>query len=127
MQLANQNYNIYCDESCHLENDHQKAMVLGAAWCPVGKTREIAIRLREIKQKHGLAQNFEIKWTKISPAKKEFYLDFLDSKPVFQGRRLGLKRHPLSQGKEATFWHMISEGTTEEKRTPDFRRCERIR
>ena len=22
-------YNIYCDESCHLENDSQKAMVLG--------------------------------------------------------------------------------------------------
>ena len=23
-------YNIYCDESCHLPNDHQQAMVLGA-------------------------------------------------------------------------------------------------
>ncbi len=23
-------FNIYCDESCHLENDRQKAMVLGA-------------------------------------------------------------------------------------------------
>lgn len=56
-----------------------------------------------------------------------FRQDFVDSKPVFQGRRLGLKRHPLSQGKEATFWHMTSEGTTEEDRTPDFRRCERIR
>ena len=25
---------IYCDESCHLENDGMKAMVLGALWCP---------------------------------------------------------------------------------------------
>ena len=25
-------YNIYCDESCHLENDCEKAMVLGAIW-----------------------------------------------------------------------------------------------
>lgn len=25
----NQIYNIYCDESCHLENDHQTIMVLG--------------------------------------------------------------------------------------------------
>ena len=47
--------------------------------------------------------------------------------PRFQGRRLGLKRHPLSQGKEATFWHMTSEGRDEESRIPDFRRCERIR
>ena len=39
-----------------------------------------------------------------------FKRDFVDSKPVFQGRRLGLKRHPLTNGKEATFWHMISEG-----------------
>ena len=31
-------YNVYCDESCHLENDGQKAMVLGAIWCPLEKT-----------------------------------------------------------------------------------------
>jgi hypothetical protein len=56
-----------------------------------------------------------------------FKQDFIDSKPVFQGRRLGLKRHPMTNGKEATFWHMIQEGAVEEERTPDFRRCERIR
>ncbi|SHO52989.1 hypothetical protein [Desulfopila aestuarii] len=56
-----------------------------------------------------------------------FKRDFIDSKPVFQGKRLGLKRYPLSQGKEATFWHMTSEGSDEENRIPDFRRCERIR
>jgi hypothetical protein len=56
-----------------------------------------------------------------------FKKDFIDNKPMFQGRRLGLKRHPLTKGKEATFWHMISEGLVEEKRIPDLRRCERIR
>jgi hypothetical protein len=56
-----------------------------------------------------------------------FRQDFVDSKPVFQGRRLGLKRHPMSHGKEAIFWHMIQEGETEEDRVPDLRRCERIR
>jgi len=71
-------FNIYCDESCHLENDHQKAMVLGAVWCPLDKTREIAVRLREIKKKHGLAPDFEVKWTKVSPAKTELYLDLID-------------------------------------------------
>ena len=78
MQQPNQTYNIYCDESCHLENDHQKAMVLGGIWCPLDKTREIAVRLREIKQKHGLPADFEVKWIKISPAKQSFYLDLLD-------------------------------------------------
>jgi hypothetical protein len=28
----NKTYNIYCDESCHLENDKQEVMVLGAVW-----------------------------------------------------------------------------------------------
>jgi hypothetical protein len=49
-----------------------------------------------------------------------FKQDFIDSKPVFQGRRLGLKRHPMTDGKEATFWHMTSEGQDEENRTPTF-------
>jgi hypothetical protein len=31
------------------------------------------------------------------------------------------------QGKEATFWHLISEGELESDRLPDLRRCERIR
>jgi len=29
--------NIYCNESCHLEHDRQKVMVLGAIWCPLEK------------------------------------------------------------------------------------------
>lgn len=71
-------FNIYCDESCHLEHDRQQVMVLGAVWCPLAKSREIAVRLREIKQKHGLSPHFEAKWTKISPAKTQFYLDLVD-------------------------------------------------
>lgn len=71
-------FNVYCDESCHLEHDHQKAMVLGAIWCPRDKSREIAVRLREIKQKHGLAPGFEVKWTKVSPAKVGLYLELVD-------------------------------------------------
>jgi hypothetical protein len=55
-----------------------------------------------------------------------FMTDFVHSKPTFRGKRLGLKRHPVSQGKEATFWHLISEGANEADRTPDMRRCERI-
>lgn len=71
-------YNIYCDESCHMENDHLKVMVLGAVWCPIDKIKEISIRIREKKIEHGLNPKFEIKWTKVSPAKKKFYLDIID-------------------------------------------------
>ncbi len=34
--------NIYCDESCHLENDPHRVMVLGAVWCPAERARKIA-------------------------------------------------------------------------------------
>jgi hypothetical protein len=73
-----QEYSIYCDESCHLQNDQQQTMVLGAVWCPTEKARETAQRMREIKHRHNLPQDFEVKWTKISPAKLDFYLDILD-------------------------------------------------
>jgi hypothetical protein len=53
-------------------------MVLGGVWCPLEKTREIAIRVREIKARHTLPPSFEIKWGKVSPAKVQFYLDLVD-------------------------------------------------
>ena len=53
-------------------------MVLGALWCPTGESRSISVRLREIKRRHGLPAHFEMKWTKISPAKVEFYRDVAD-------------------------------------------------
>lgn len=71
-------FNIYCDESCHLENDQQGVMVLGAVWCPLEKTREIAVRLREIKQAKLRNPKFEAKWTKVSPARLEFYMELMD-------------------------------------------------
>lgn len=71
-------FNIYCDESCHMEHDHQSAMVLGSVWCPREKVREICVRIRGIKTRHDLATDFEIKWTKVSPAKVDFYLALMD-------------------------------------------------
>lgn len=71
-------YNVYCDESCHLENDHQKVMVLGAIWCDLDKVQEISARIREIKIAHHMSPKFEVKWTKVSPAQQSLYLDLID-------------------------------------------------
>lgn len=71
-------FNIYCDESCHLEHDGEKAMVLGGVWCPADKKDEIFRRLREIKEEHGLNKHFEIKWNKVSKGKLEFYMDVIN-------------------------------------------------
>jgi hypothetical protein len=55
-----------------------------------------------------------------------FHRDFVVGRPTFRGHRVGIKRHPQYDGKEATFWHLISEGRVEADRLPDLRRCERI-
>ena len=31
--MANKTFNIYCDESCHLEHDHKPYMLLGNISC----------------------------------------------------------------------------------------------
>lgn len=70
--------NIYCDESCHLENDRQQAMVLGAVHMPESRKKEVSTRISEIKRRHGMSSDFEIKWTKVSPSKLQMYLDIVD-------------------------------------------------
>ena len=55
-----------------------------------------------------------------------FKNDFVKNKPVFQGKKLALKTHPLIDGKEYTYYHFTHSGDIEIKRTPDMRRMERI-
>ena len=40
---------------------------------------------------------------------------------------VGCRRRPETGGRWAAFWHLVQEGPVEEDRTPDLRRCERIR
>lgn len=70
-------FNVYCDESGHLEHDEVPVMVLGAIWCPFEQTRVISVDIREIKRKHGLAENYEIKWNRVSEGKINFYTDLV--------------------------------------------------
>ena len=71
-------YNVYCDESCHLEHDGINVMVIGAIWCPQSKLKEINQRIRDIKTRNDISPQVEMKWTKISPAKVELYKDLVD-------------------------------------------------
>jgi len=43
------------------------------------------------------------------------------------GKRIQLKKHPTTNNKEATFYHLTHEGADEQTREPDLRRMERIR
>lgn len=69
--------NIYCDESCHLSFDNGP-MALGAVVVPSSRAYFHNCKIREIKQEYGLNPSLELKWTKISPAKKAVYLAVVD-------------------------------------------------
>jgi hypothetical protein len=71
-------FNLYCDESCHLERDGQSAMVLGALSCPEERRKSISARVKALKSRHGIGSGVETKWVKVSPAKIGFYLELID-------------------------------------------------
>lgn len=53
-------------------------MVLGAVYCEQIEVKRISREIRRIKTSHGLSPDFEIKWTKVSKSKIEFYEDIVD-------------------------------------------------
>jgi len=70
-------YNVYCDESCHLEHDNQKSMVLGAVWVDADCVKSISKDIKGIKEKHGIKSHAEIKWTGVSKSKLDYYKELL--------------------------------------------------
>ncbi len=56
-----------------------------------------------------------------------FCNDFKNGKVEFRGKQIFLRIYPFVQGKEASFWHCISEGEVEDERIIDIDRCKRIK
>ena len=71
-------YNIYCDESCHLENDKKRALVIGGIFCPKIHVPDVNLKIRYLKHEHRMPEAFEIKWTKVSEQKLDFYKSIID-------------------------------------------------
>jgi len=75
-----------------------------------------------------LLQEYSGRWEDyIDIIYKAFVEDFVINKPVFRNKKLSLKKHPIVDNKEYTFYHLTHEGEDEDERTPDLRRCERIK
>lgn len=66
-------FNVYGDESCHLENDGQPVMGLGAIICPTRHASEMNHELKWLKTVHGMPQGYELKWTKVGSSKLDYY------------------------------------------------------
>lgn len=70
--------NVYCDESCHLENDDNNVMVMGSISLEKEAVQAINKRIKEIKIKHNVYKYAELKWTKVSKSKIEMYKEIVD-------------------------------------------------
>ena len=69
---------IFCDESCHLNNKEFTVTVLGAIYCEKSKKEIIYKDIRKIKQKYKIGINSEIKWTKVCKSKIDFYKELTE-------------------------------------------------
>lgn len=70
--------NAYFDESCHLENDGINVMVIGGIYLYDYNVKLITEDIRKIKEKHNIPFHREIKWTKVSKSKYDYYKDLVD-------------------------------------------------
>ncbi len=99
-------YNIYCDESCHLEHREYTAdnryMVIGGVSVPKNTKREVFNRLKEIKKKHQMSRFAEMKWTKLSQSKTGCYKEFIDyffDKDILRFRCVVIDKQQLNREK----------------------------
>jgi hypothetical protein len=74
--IQNKTFNIYCDESCHIENDHKAFMFLGSISSAYNQVRLHTAQINELKKKHYFYA--EIKWAKVSQSRFHFYSELID-------------------------------------------------
>jgi len=107
-------YNIYCDESCHLENDGKPVMLFGGVWCPRKESSRLVAELQDIKKRHRATG--ELKWSKVSKSRQDFYFElvdwFLAEAPLhFRGlvvqHKENLDHRYFNQGSHDTFYYKM--------------------
>jgi len=69
-------YNIYIDESCHLEHDLSNIMTVGYIKVPEEEQLKFKDAIKRIKRSHGVVS--EIKWNTISNTKVNLYKELID-------------------------------------------------
>ena len=69
-------YNIYIDESCHLEKDDSEVMCIGYIKIDNTKYSLFKKEIKKIKLKH--KSPTEIKWNRLSMSRLPLYKDIID-------------------------------------------------
>lgn len=73
-----QTFSVFCDESWRTTRGGGARVTGGAMICPLSEVRPCAEAMRSLKVKYGAKPDFEVKWSKVSPAKADFYKEMID-------------------------------------------------
>lgn len=66
-------FNLYCDESCHIQHDGNDIMVIGSVYCEKKYSYEINREIRNIKREFNISIKNETKWNKVHINKIDYY------------------------------------------------------
>lgn len=108
-------FKIYCDESCHLQDDGNDVMVFGAIRCESASVEPTIRAIKELRRKY--QYNTEIKWTKLISKQLPFYLELIDLFLGSGGLRFKatvvinkdrLDHSQFNQGSHGTFYYKIA-------------------
>lgn len=92
-------YNIYCDESTHLENDGHPYMILAYISTPYHLLKMHNKNIREMKMEH--FYRGEMKWSKISKSQYPFYnelIEYFFSNDSLNFRAIVIDKSQLNHG-----------------------------
>ena len=107
-------YNVYCDESCHLPvKSNGDYMTIGAIYCPKNRVKQINRFIQMLKESHGVPKKEELKWNKISNANFGFYsrvVDYFFNENNLKFRAIVIDKRTLDydryQNSENEFYHI---------------------
>ena len=69
-------FNMYCDESTHLQNDGEKFMLISYVSCAYPQIKQHKEYFKLLREKHKFKG--EIKWSNVSKSQYPFYADVID-------------------------------------------------
>ncbi len=107
-------YNLFVDESCHIQHDKIPVMCIGYTKVPKLAYEELYAKLRAIKLEHKAPE--EIKWNKFSKSRMPLYkavVDFFFDNPmefraVLVKYKANLKHDDFNQGSHDNFYYKIA-------------------
>ncbi len=73
-------FEVYCDEAnpdvLTSENPRARHLMIGSLWLPFDQRDDIKAKVRGLRERHSAWG--EIKWSKVSPNRQDFYIELID-------------------------------------------------